>query len=90
MNVKQKVKNQKNGVNESSHSSSPSLQAIWTLGFSVAALPLLARAERIYGDLPQLTRATNSQGEMGATAPQYPRAIAPNWVVCYDLGKAIR
>ena len=56
MNVKQKVKNQKNGDNESSHASSPSPHAIWTLGFSLAALPLLARAERIYGDLPQLTK----------------------------------
>ncbi len=56
MNAKQKAKNQKNRDNESSPSSSPSLHAIWTLGFSLAALPLMARAERIYGDLPQLTK----------------------------------
>jgi len=56
VNVKQEIKNQKNGDNESLYSSSPSPQAVWTLGFSLAALPLLAQAERIYGDLPQLTK----------------------------------
>ena len=52
------AKNQQFEIGNSSapHSSRRSLQSLWTLGFSLSVLPLLARAERVYSDLPQLTR----------------------------------
>ena len=54
------TKNQQLEIGNSSapHSSRPSLQSLWTLGFALSVLPLLARAERVYGNLPQLTEQT--------------------------------
>jgi len=40
-----------------------SRQHYWTLGFSLAVLPLLARAERVYRDMPQL-RAQACKAEL--------------------------
>jgi len=49
-----------------------SRRRFWTLGFSLSVLPLLARAERVYRDLPQLRCRCTTAARLQTSAVELP------------------